>query len=242
MNNNDFLNDFFKDMVKARSTVLEKMRTEFQLSYGEAMKDVRAAMDFNMFEYNWAMTMNMTPSEYTKPFFQKMSEKEVNDYFICYFSKEEILESEINSLKDILGSGWEKTLDEVHQYILGDNFRIVIPLLVTGIEKGIKNLIAKDDEHSKLYGRSLTDKITKHLSEVKDKNQNHLYVVKFAEVVDVLYKQRFLKSPVSAYNEVEGLNRNLIGHGNHDPDLWEKKHVYQLIAFLSSLEFIKSYS
>lgn len=228
MNNNDYLTGFFNDMIKAKAVVFEELRHKMQLSHEEAMKDVRAAMDFNMFKYNWCMTMKMTPAEYTYPYFKKMTQEETDKYFIEYFSDEEMLRQEFDSLKSILGSGWGETLNEALIYVLEDRFRIVIPLLVTGIEKGIKNLIAKEDEHSKLYGRPLANKITEHLLGVKEKNKNHLYVVKFAEVVDVLYKQRFLKGSVSSYVEVEGLNRNLIGHGNHDPDLWERKHVYQL--------------
>ena len=158
------VNKLFEEIRKAQEEFRERLSKEFQVSYGEAMKKVREAMDLNMYFYNWAMTENMEPAEYTYPYLESFDQEQADEYFIEYFSDEKRLKLEFNDIKELVGPNWHKTLDEAYELILEEKFRVTIPLLVTGIEKGIKNVIDEFSDHTNIYGNCLKEEVEKYLT------------------------------------------------------------------------------
>ncbi|WP_022792092.1 hypothetical protein [Marinococcus halotolerans] len=145
-----------------------------------------------------------------------------------------MLAAEFANIKTLVGLEWEQTIDEVYQLVIEYTYRPVIPLLVTGIEKGIKNVIDEHSDHSKLYGNDLKNEINKFLEKFQDEYADHPYLKQFARIISFIYKDNFLRGKVADRENIKGLNRNLVGHGNDKPNEWTKKDLYQLIAFFSS--------
>ncbi|WP_022794724.1 hypothetical protein [Marinococcus halotolerans] len=85
------INTFFNNILKAQKETQEALAKELKASYKEGMLEVRNAMEINMFEYNWAMTENMTSAKYKEPYLQGWNQSQTDDFFINYFSDEKVL-------------------------------------------------------------------------------------------------------------------------------------------------------
>ncbi|MDZ5782092.1 hypothetical protein [Marinococcus luteus] len=227
------VNKLFEEISKAKKEFQERFGKEFQISYAKAMKDVREAMDINMFYYNWAITENMAPREYTHPYLEGFTQEQTDEYFINIFSEEERLGTEFNDIKKLVGPSWHETLDETYELILDDKFRVAIPLLVTGIEKGIKNVMDEFSDHTNIYGGALKNKVDAYLTEYQNRYEEHPYLEQFARIISHIYREDFFEN-IYTREQISSLNRNLISHGNDKPDEWTKRDLYQLIAFFSS--------
>lgn len=215
--------------------IIEKIKEETKIDFEDLSQKIdeatelnKKAMELNVKE-GWGMLMRYTPSEYITPMAYSGPEKE--EYFVNLIESDKIFELEYEDLKRFMGDGWAETLDEAYILIENGNYRPIIPLFISILEKSMNKAINGNEN---FFGGKLKTNFQLKVSELREDDLLKPFAL---EMVPLLIKYIF-KNGINSHEELPIFNRNLIQHGNDIPDRWSKTDFYKIFTLICGVSYI----
>ncbi|VDG98890.1 Uncharacterised protein [Lysinibacillus sphaericus] len=219
--------DFQKIIKKAFDDFRREVIDDFDeyMDFYEANNHI--AIENNVKD-GWGLMYSFTPSEYLTPM-DYDSEKR-NEYFLKLFdnSDDKLLEVEFERIINYMGAGWKNSLRECLSLIQENKFSVTIPFLISMLEKVMNKTLNQGEIK---WGERLRSDFRAKVETLPEDDFVTINAVKILSIFD----NYIFKNQVNSYNDVPLFNRNLIQHGNDEPDRWTKVDVLKIITLIAGL-------
>ncbi|MDO6657441.1 hypothetical protein [Anaerobacillus sp. 1_MG-2023] len=218
-----------KLITEAANKRKKELIEDIAQSHFDAMAYLRECIRENVKD-GWGLLPSFTPAEYCRA--SKVPLIEKDEYFIKLIDEIE-MEYIIEDFKEFFGTGWSETFNECIIHIKSDNFKSIIPFLISALEKAINEVINKGEN---FFGINLKREYRNFVDHLDD----HIYIKQLAFETKKVFEDYIFKNGIKGHNEIPIFNRNLIQHGNDTPDRWGKVELYKIISLIGGLIHMKN--
>lgn len=183
----------------------------------------------NNAKLGWTLTGDMNLRDYATSELIGMSNEEIDNYFMEYYSNEYIYRELKESILLKVELRWRSIMTEVFEAYEEGKYRLYIPLLISVIEGEIADLI-----NTPSYGGTLKDELQKAINEVPDS------ITKIAFLsLQVAFSKNLYVQDKFVNERGNKINRHRVQHGRDNPDLWKKEDAVRLLNLISTIQLVK---